>query len=102
MEEKMQLPVITISRQYGAGGRSVAKVLSERLDLKYYDLDFIRLTAKVSGYSEDEIKREGEDLPESTKFISRFLTTASFSNSYDEIYQAQKAVIPTSFSGKRG
>ena len=48
MEEKMQLPVITISRQYGAGGRSVAKVLSERLDLKYYDLDFIRLTAKVS------------------------------------------------------
>ena len=93
MEEKRQLPVITISRQYGAGGRSVAKVLSERLDLKYYDLDFIRLTAKVSGYSEDEIKREGEDLPESTKFISRFLTTASFSNSYDEIYQAQKAVI---------
>jgi cytidylate kinase len=93
MEEKKQLPVITISRQYGAGGHSVAKILSEKLGLKYYDLDFIRLTAKVSGYSEDEVKREGEDLPEATKFISHFLTTATFSNPYDEIYQAQKAVI---------
>ncbi|MDO5703180.1 MAG: cytidylate kinase-like family protein, partial [Lachnospiraceae bacterium] len=91
--DKKQLPVITISRLYGAGGHSVAKGLSEKLGLKYYDMDFIRLTAKVSGYSESEIKKEGEDLGDGARFINRFFTTASFSNPYDEIFQAQKAVI---------
>ena len=87
------LPVITISRQYGAGGRSVAKKLSERLGIPYYDVDFVRLTSKISGYSEEEVRREGEDLGGMAKFINHFLTTASFSNPYDEIFQAQKAVI---------
>lgn len=93
MDQKKQLPVITISRQYGAGGRSVAKKLSEKLGVEYYDVDFVRLTAKISGYSEDEVKREGEDMGNTAKFINRFLTNASFSNPYDEIFQAQKAVI---------
>ena len=87
------LPVITISRQYGAGGRSVAKKLSERLGIPYYDVDFVRLTSKISGYSEEEVRREGEDLGGMAKFINHFLTTASFSNPYDEIFMAQKAVI---------
>lgn len=93
MNETKKLPVITISRQYGAGGHSVAKGLSERLGLKYYDYDFVRLTAKVSGYSEDEVKREGEDLGSGTKFLNSFFTTAAFSNPYHEIFQAEKAVI---------
>lgn len=93
MGENKQLPVITISRQYGAGGHSVARKLSEILGLQYYDYDFVKLTAKISGYAEDEIKREGEDLAGTARFINRFLTTASFSNPYDEIFQAEKAVI---------
>ncbi len=93
MDQKKQLPVITISRQYGAGGRSVARKLSEKLGIEFYDLDFVKLTAKISGYSEDEINREGEDMGRYAKFVNRFLTNASFSNPYDEIYQAQRAVI---------
>lgn len=93
MSENKQLPIITISRQYGAGGRSVAKGLSQKLGLKYYDVDFVRLTAQISGYSEDEVRREGEDLRNGEKFFNSFFTTASFSNPYNEIFQAQKAVI---------
>lgn len=93
MAQNQQPQVITISRQYGAGGHSLAKRLSEKLGIPYYDVDFVRLTAKISGYSEDEIKREGEDMHASSRFINRFLTNASFSNPYDEIFQAQKAVI---------
>ena len=88
-----QMPVITISRQYGAGGRSVAKGLSEKLGIKYYDIDFIRLTAKVSGYSEDEIKREGEDMGSGIKFVNSFLTNVNYENPYQAIFHAQKAVI---------
>ena len=47
--------VITISREYAAYGRSVAKGLSEALGIEYYDVDVIRRTAKVSGYSEEDV-----------------------------------------------
>lgn len=30
-------PVITISREFGAGGHSIARVVSERLGIPYYD-----------------------------------------------------------------
>ena len=32
-------PVITISRQYGSGGREIGRLLSEMLNIPYYDND---------------------------------------------------------------
>ena len=39
--------IITISREYGAGGRTVARGLAEELGIEDYDIDFVRMTAKV-------------------------------------------------------
>ena len=55
-------PVITISRQFGAGGHSIARVVSERLGIPYYDRDFAKQAAARSGYSQEDIDREGENL----------------------------------------
>ncbi len=44
--------VITISRQYGSGGRFIAKKLAEALNIDYYDNEIITLSAKESGYAE--------------------------------------------------
>ncbi len=85
--------VITISRQYGAYGRSVAKALSEKLGIEYYDVDFIRMTAIKSGYSEADVTREGESLSRGSKFINQFLSTSAYNSSYDEIFHAQREVI---------
>ncbi len=85
--------VITISREYGAYGRSVAKALSHKLGIEYYDVDFIRMTAKKSGYSEADVTREGESLSTGSKFINSFLSTSAYNSSYDEIFLAQKEVI---------
>ena len=85
--------VITISREYGAYGRSVAKALSKRLGIEYYDVDFVRMTAKKSGYSEEDVSREGESLSAKTRFINTFLSTSAYNSSYDEIFLAQKEVI---------
>lgn len=86
--------VITISREYGAGGRSVAAALSKRLGIEYYDIDFVRLTAKVSGYSEEDIRREGEDMNRRSKWINQLLDNmSSYTSSYDAIYQAQREVV---------
>lgn len=85
--------VITISREYGAYGRSVAKALSSRLGIEYYDVDFVRMTAKVSGYSEEDVSREGEDMSEGRRFVNHFLSTQAYNSSYDAIFQAQREVI---------
>lgn len=45
--------VITISRQYGSGGRFVAKKLAEKLGIPYYDNEIITMSAKESGYTEN-------------------------------------------------
>ncbi len=44
--------VITISRGFGSGGRTIGKMLSEDLGMKYYDKDLIRLASEESGINE--------------------------------------------------
>jgi len=45
--------IITISRQYGSGGRYIAKKLAEKLGIPYYDNEIITMAAKESGYAEN-------------------------------------------------
>ena len=45
--------VITIARQYGSGGRTIAQMLSERLGIHYYDKELLRLASEDSGINED-------------------------------------------------
>ena len=44
--------VITIARGFGSGGRTIGKMLSEDLGVKYYDKDLIRLASEDSGINE--------------------------------------------------
>ena len=41
--------IICVGRQLGSGGREVAKKISERLDIAYYDKEIITAAAKESG-----------------------------------------------------
>ncbi len=85
--------IVTISRQYGAGGRTVARGLAEKLGIEFYDIDFVRMTAKLSGYSEEDVRREGEDMSSGMHFINHFLSTNAYNSSYDAIFEAQREVI---------
>ena len=44
--------VVTIARGFGSGGRTIGKMLSERLGVKFYDKDLIRMASDVSGINE--------------------------------------------------
>lgn len=93
MSEK-KLPVITINREYGAGGRSLAAILSEKLKIPYYDRDFVSKTMEESGYDEEDVKREEEEMSTSSKVLNNFLNNAVFySSSHDAIFTAEKKVI---------
>lgn len=72
--------IITISRQYGSGGRFIAKNLAEKLGIPYYDNELITLAAKESGYSE-AIFEKAEQLS-----THSFLYSLSMFGSADGIY----------------
>lgn len=44
--------IITISRQYGSGGRIIGKKLADKLGIPFYDNELITRAAKESGFSE--------------------------------------------------
>ena len=77
MEAEKKYPVITISREYGALGNSLAKALSDRLGIPYYDRDFVKKTAEKSGYELEEVEQESEDLSTSNKLLNSFLNIRS-------------------------
>lgn len=52
--------VVTISREYGSGGRYVGKLLADRMHLPFYDKELISLAAKESGLSSEYIVKNDE------------------------------------------
>jgi len=49
--------VITISRQYGSGGREIGEKLAEKYDIPFYDNALITRAAKESGFAEETFER---------------------------------------------
>ncbi len=62
----MKHPVIvTISRQYGSGGRTVGRLLAEKLGVPFYDKELIELAAKESGLDESVLASADEQVSSS-------------------------------------
>lgn len=65
--------VITISRMYGSGGRTIAQKLSEKLDIPYYDKDLIKIASENSGINEALFANADEKVPNNvlSKIVKR-------------------------------
>lgn len=48
----MEKFIVTIARGFGSGGRTIGKMLSEKLGVKFYDKDLIRMASEASGINE--------------------------------------------------
>ena len=53
-------PIITVGRQYGSGGRYVAKLLAEKLDIPFYDKELLVETSKDSGICQQVMENYDE------------------------------------------
>jgi len=88
--------IITISRQYGSGGRFVAKKIAERLGIPYYDNEIITMAAKESGYAEGMFEKAEQISTHSLLYsLSMFGTTAGFSglSLSDKVFLIQSNII---------
>ncbi|MBQ9951073.1 MAG: cytidylate kinase-like family protein [Clostridia bacterium] len=52
--------IITISREFGSGGRSLGKQLAEKLGWKYYDKELVKQVAEKTGFDPAYIEEVGE------------------------------------------
>ncbi len=88
--------VVTISRQYGSGGREVGQKLAQRLGLPCYDKELINLAAQKSGFSPSHFEEPEQQA--SSSMLFSLLRAGSIINSYDlplndKIYLVQSKVI---------
>ena len=84
--------VITISREFGSGGRTIGKRVAEKLGIPCYDAELIQKIAEESGYTADYIKEEGEYA--SGGWLSTFFTDRTMGlTNQDKLWNIQSKVI---------
>ena len=90
----MSYKVITISREFGSGGRFIGEEVAKKLGIAYYDKNIINQIAEESGLSPDYIQESAELSPKKGIFAyalaGRDITGKSVE---DMVYEAQRKVI---------
>ncbi len=87
--------IITISRQFGSGGRTVGKQVAAKLGIPCYDSELIEKVAEESGFAKEYIEVQGEYSNFKT-WIGRALGSTGGSSgltNQDIIWIAQRKVI---------
>ena len=64
----MSKNIITISRQFGSGGRTVGRMLAERLGVPFYDKELVKQVADETGLDSAFIEENGEFSPSKSIF----------------------------------
>lgn len=87
--------IITISREFGSGGREVGKRLADELRIAYYDREIITEIAKQTGLSEEYIKNVSEkgSYTYPFQFAKSFSTYSRLQSNQTEILVAQQKVL---------
>ena len=90
--------LITISRQYGSGGRIIGKMLADKMGVPFYDKEIIDMAVEASGYSREVI--EGAEMKAKSGFAYSLASALSFNEGAmgalsvnDRLFLAQFQVI---------
>ena len=68
----MEKKIITISREFGSGGRSIGRALAEKLGIPFYDEELVDQVALESGFAPKFIEEHGEHSPGKSFFSYAF------------------------------
>ncbi len=68
----MSKNIITISRQFGSGGRTIGRELANRLGIPFYDKELVEQIALESGFAPQFVEEHGEHAPNKSRFAYAF------------------------------
>ena len=86
------MSIITISREYGAGGHTIGRRVAEELGIEIYDKDIIRNTVKDSGLDASVVEHEEEEISRADA-IWRWITPAAYVDRREAIHEIERKVI---------
>lgn len=90
----MSKRIITISREFGSGGRFIGEEIAKKLGFSYYDKNMISHIAEESGLSPDYIEESAELSPKKGLFAYVFTGRDRAGKSVEDmVYEAQRTVI---------
>lgn len=69
----MKKRILTISREFGSGGRTIGKQLAEKLGIPCYDKELIEKLAEQTGLAKKYIEEQGEYAPSMNPFSYAFV-----------------------------
>ena len=86
--------IITISREFGSGGRFIGEEVAKKLGIAYYDKNIINEIAEKSGLSPEYIQENAELSPRKGLFAYAFAGRDITGKSVEDmVYEAQRKVI---------
>ena len=86
--------IITISREFGSGGRFIGEEVAKKLGIAYYDKNIINEIAEKSGLSPEYVQESAELSPKKGLFAYAFAGRDITGKSIEDIvYETQRKVI---------
>lgn len=90
----MDNKIITISREFGSGGRIIGERLAQQLGISYYDKLIIAKVAEQTGLAEEFIEKKGEYSPSKSMFTYGWVARNSMGESLEDyLYSVQRKII---------
>lgn len=68
----MEKKIITISREFGSGGRTIGHMVAEKLGIPFYDKELVDHIALESGFAPKFVEEHGEHAPGKSLFSYAF------------------------------
>ena len=68
----MEKKIITISREFGSGGRTIGRLVAEKLGIPFYDKELVDQVALESGFAPKFVEENGEHAPGSSRLAYAF------------------------------
>ena len=84
--------IITISREYGAGGHTIGQRVAEELGIDFFDRDIIKAAVKESGLEAAEVEHVEEEISRSGLFL-RMIMPAAYIDQRDTISTIEQRII---------
>lgn len=94
----MKNRVITISREFGSGGRTIGKKVAEQLGIPCYDAEIIQEMVKETGFTPEYVKEAGEYTPGG--FLSSAFSNRLFGPTNEDILWEHQYKIITELAEK--
>ena len=89
--------IITISREFGSGGRTIGKKVAEQLGIPCYDAEIIQMTAGTTGYTPEFIKKNEEIMTNSLLYdlVNQMYLNTDMQDEApkDKIFEAESQVV---------